>query len=81
MAETENMRKIAQRGAPLSLFLLTVFFRVDTLDVAKARDFGAEKMVKSLFPVLDTLAICIKNKPDFEAVIIFSPSRCLALLV
>lgn len=32
-------------------------------DVDRAREFGAEKLVKALFGVTDTLEICIKNKP------------------
>jgi len=35
-------------------------------EIDKAREFGVEKLVKNMFPLLDTINICLQNKPDFE---------------
>lgn len=36
-------------------------------DVSRAREGGIDKLAKKLFPMSDTLDICIQNKPDFES--------------
>eukprot|EP01123_Difflugia_compressa_P002154 TRINITY_DN12879_c0_g1_i1.p2 TRINITY_DN12879_c0_g1~~TRINITY_DN12879_c0_g1_i1.p2 ORF type:complete len:242 (-),score=34.39 TRINITY_DN12879_c0_g1_i1:122-847(-) len=36
-------------------------------DLHKAQDFGVEKFVRNLFSVIDTLNICLQNKPDFNS--------------
>jgi len=35
-------------------------------EVDKAREFGVEKLIKNLFPVIDTINICLQNKPNFS---------------
>jgi molecular chaperone GrpE (heat shock protein) len=61
-AENENVRKIMTRGTfcfenPRSFFS----------DVSRAREGGIDKLAKKLFPMSDTLDICIQNKPNFES--------------
>ena len=35
-------------------------------DVTRAREAGVDKLLKKLFPMSDTLDICIANKPNFD---------------
>eukprot|EP01127_Copromyxa_protea_P013385 TRINITY_DN3595_c0_g1_i1.p1 TRINITY_DN3595_c0_g1~~TRINITY_DN3595_c0_g1_i1.p1 ORF type:complete len:249 (-),score=75.90 TRINITY_DN3595_c0_g1_i1:25-771(-) len=36
-------------------------------DVSRAREMGIDKLAKKLFPMSDTLDICLQNKPDFSS--------------
>jgi molecular chaperone GrpE len=36
-------------------------------DTAIAREAGAEKIIKKLFPVMDNIDYCLKHKPDFSS--------------
>jgi len=36
-------------------------------DVSRAKDAGVDKLVKKIFPMSDTLDICLQNKPDFNS--------------
>jgi molecular chaperone GrpE len=36
-------------------------------ETAQAREAGAEKMIKKLFPILDNIDYCLKYKPDFSS--------------
>eukprot|EP01128_Nolandella_sp_AFSM9_P004891 TRINITY_DN2298_c0_g1_i1.p1 TRINITY_DN2298_c0_g1~~TRINITY_DN2298_c0_g1_i1.p1 ORF type:complete len:226 (+),score=82.68 TRINITY_DN2298_c0_g1_i1:187-864(+) len=66
IATLEALCKTLNEKYKTSLADLENYRKISQRDVTKAREFGAEKMVKKLFPVVDTLDICLQNKPDFE---------------